>query len=138
MKIGDSEEERANAVLPLFTSKDADLSPLLNSKLFNILMTFNVMGNADTCFESAYLALLANVCLYLLTQTASEWRSDTLNLIGSTISITYANKEGFKKYSNTLIENPRIATVTESPSIETKCEDLSKAIVTLFYLVWSK
>ena len=61
------DEERANAVVLLFSTKDAELSPLLKSKLYSILMTFNVMGNADTCFENAYFALLSITCIYLLT-----------------------------------------------------------------------
>jgi len=66
LSVGGHDEERANAVVPLFSKKDAVLSPLLKSKLYSILMTFNVMGNADTCFENAYFALLANTCVYLL------------------------------------------------------------------------
>lgn len=66
MKIGEDEEEIINAVLPLFSKTDEDMKPLINSKIYHILMTFNVMANADTCFENAYLALLANTCLFLL------------------------------------------------------------------------
>lgn len=37
-----------------------------------------------------------------------------------------------------MIETPRIAVITEHPEIETKCEDLTKAILVLFYLVYTK
>lgn len=66
LKIGEDLEEEINAVIPLFSKADADLKPLINTKLFHILMTFNVMGNADTCFENAYLGLLANLCYFLI------------------------------------------------------------------------
>ncbi len=44
MQTGNGEKEIINCVLPLFDDKiDNDLEPILNSKLFHILMTFNVM-----------------------------------------------------------------------------------------------
>lgn len=92
MKIGEDEEEQINAVIPLFSKVDADLKPLINTKLYHILMTFNVMGNADTCFENAYLALLANTCYFLLNQTASEWRTHMLDLVANTLAMTYADR----------------------------------------------
>ena len=66
-------------MLPLFDEKDKDLKPFITSKLYHILMTFNVMLNAgldikllaliihylDTLFESAYQALLGNTLVYL-------------------------------------------------------------------------
>ncbi|EAR97525.1 VWA domain CoxE-like protein (macronuclear) [Tetrahymena thermophila SB210] len=138
MKIGDDEEEIINAVIPLFSKKDLDLKPLINTKLYHILMTFNVMGNADTCFENAYLGLLANACYFLINQTASEWRTHMLDLVANTLSMTYADRQGYKSYAKALVETPRTALITEHPEIETKCEDLTKAILVLFYLVYSK
>lgn len=44
MQTGDGDKEIINCVLPIFEeSKDKDLEPILNSKIFHILMTFNVM-----------------------------------------------------------------------------------------------
>ena len=40
---GNNEFEIVNAVLPLFDEKDADLKPFITSKLYSILMTFNVI-----------------------------------------------------------------------------------------------
>jgi hypothetical protein len=37
------EKELINCVLPLFDGDDCDLAPILQSKLYHILMTFNVM-----------------------------------------------------------------------------------------------
>lgn len=45
-------------MLPLLSADDADLAPLLNTKLFNLLMTFNVTENPDAVFESSYVSLL--------------------------------------------------------------------------------
>jgi hypothetical protein len=74
LKIGDDDQEVINSVLPLFDEEDADLKPLLNTNLFHILMTFNVMQNADTCFSNAYAALQANTFLFMITQQESEWQ----------------------------------------------------------------
>ena len=59
LSLGLNDKEKINACIPLFSSADIDLRPFIRTKLYNILMTFNVMQNADTCFENAYLALLA-------------------------------------------------------------------------------
>lgn len=66
LATGDGDKEIVNAVIPLFEECDKDMKPLLTSKLYSILMTFNLMQNADTCFSDAYMALLANSFLYLL------------------------------------------------------------------------
>ena len=44
MPVGGEDKEEINAVLPLFEkSVDSDLKPLITSRLYHILMTFNVM-----------------------------------------------------------------------------------------------
>jgi hypothetical protein len=48
-------------------------------------MTFNVMQNADTCFENAYLALQANFFLYLSTQDESKWKDENIELVLETL-----------------------------------------------------
>jgi hypothetical protein len=57
VSIGDDETEEINCVLPLFDGDDSDLGKILTSKLYHILMTFNVIRNADTCFETAHAAV---------------------------------------------------------------------------------
>lgn len=132
---GNNEFEVVNAVLPLFDEKDQDLKPFITSKIYSILMTFNVMQNADTCFENSYLALLSNTLMYLMTQNDSEWRNELIDKVFKTIQITYSKSKGFQKYCEQLLTNPRIAVVTEHPDLENKCEDLSKALLMFFYLV---
>lgn len=129
------DKEVINAVVPLFDEADADLQPYITSKLYHILMTFNVMQNVDTIFENAYMALLSATLVYLLPQPDSAWKKNILNLIYKTIKIAYSNSGGFKKFAETLIKTPRIACVTEHPDINTKCEDLTKAVLVLFFLV---
>ena len=55
-----------------------------------------------------------------------------MSLIYDTASITYMGSKKFKNYQNSLLDEPEIAVVTEHPDIQTKCEDPSKAIFTLF------
>ena len=134
LKVGLDDEEIVNAVLPLFDEKDSDLQPYINSKIFHLLMTFNVMQNVDTLYENAYSALLAAATVYLLGRPENEWRNNLLTLINKTIKITYANSLGFKKYVEVLLQEPNLAMVTEHPECPVKCEDLSKPLMVLNYL----
>ncbi|KRX02821.1 hypothetical protein PPERSA_04024 [Pseudocohnilembus persalinus] len=135
LKTGNNEEETINAVIPLFGEKDADLKQILTSKLYQILMTFNVMQNADTFFPNAYQALLANTCLYMILQNKSQWQQDILNQINSTLKITYADFKGFKKYQQALLQETNLAVVSEHPDCPYKCEDISKVVMVLNYIV---
>ena len=71
------EKEVINCVLPLFDGDDSDSGPLLQSKLYHILMTFNVMKNVDTCFESAYAAVIC----FLYKSLALGLRTSIPNLL---------------------------------------------------------
>jgi len=134
LKVGMDDEEIVNAVLPLFDEKDYDLQPFINSKIYHLLMTFNVIQNVDTLFENAYCALLAAATIYLYGKPENEWRNNLLTLINKTMKITYAESLGFKKYCDILIKEPHLAMVTSHPEVPIKCEDLSKPILVLHYL----
>ena len=136
LKVGGDEEEIINAVLPLYNEKDYDLKPFLNSKLFHLLMTFNLLQNVDTLFENAYSAALGAALIYLLDQKKSEWQRNLMTLIRTTLKITYLNTSGFKKYCSILFKTPNLALVTEHPENSVKCEDISKAILALDALIY--
>ncbi len=51
-----------------------------------------------------------------------------------TPDMTYGKYNFFLKYCETLHKEPNLACVTDHPSLEHKCEDLSKAIFAIFYL----
>lgn len=93
------------------------------------------MQNADTCFENVYLALLANTFLYLVDQPESEWRNKLLDQIYHTTSFVTSKSKPFKLFLDQLVSAPRLALVTEHPEVQTKCEDPSKALLALFYLI---
>ena len=134
LKVGLDDEEKVNAVLPLFDEKDYDIKPYINSKIYHLLMTFNVMQNVDTLYENAYSALLGAATVFLLGKPENEWRNNLLNLINKTFKITYGESLNFQRYSEILLKKPRLAMVTEHPECPVKCEDLSKPILVLQYL----
>jgi len=68
-------KEIVNCVLPLFDFKDKDLRPLLQHRLYQLLMTFNAVQNVDTLYDTAYLALLANTFIHLTNLADSTWKT---------------------------------------------------------------
>ena len=134
LKTGDDKVETINAVLPLFDIEDKDLKPLLTSKLYHLLMTFNVVQNVDTLYEEAYMTLLANTFLYLLKQSESEWRDKLLKAIHDTCSIVYYDDQNFRKYQQGLIDAPELAIEKDEEQLKYGSIDLSKAIFHLFLL----
>eukprot|EP01016_Furgasonia_blochmanni_P034069 TRINITY_DN3632_c0_g1_i2.p1 TRINITY_DN3632_c0_g1~~TRINITY_DN3632_c0_g1_i2.p1 ORF type:complete len:801 (+),score=200.79 TRINITY_DN3632_c0_g1_i2:442-2844(+) len=140
LKTGNNDEEYVNGVVPLFDEEvDTDLKPYISSKLFQVLMTFNVMTNVDTFYENAYFALLGNLQYYLMTQPESEWRNSLMELVRQTFKLAYGGNQEIKDYLKQLLGNkPELAMVTENPSQTAKCEDLAKSIFLLDYAVSRK
>jgi len=137
LKVGD-EVETINAVLPLFDKEDEDMKYLLRSKLYHLLMNFNVMQNVDTLYEDAYLALLSNTLVYLLNEEDSEWKKDLLNKIYFTVNMVYGEDQSFIKYREGLLNDP-IKTISEDEELKKYGNiDLSKAILHLFMLTKDK
>ncbi|EAR96245.1 zinc-binding dehydrogenase family oxidoreductase (macronuclear) [Tetrahymena thermophila SB210] len=127
-------KEKIDAVIPLFGQKDYDLKPLLTTQFFHILMNFNVMHNVDTCFSECYLALLANLLIFLLNQEQSTYIAELMDKIYHSINIVYGDRPFFKAYCQMLINQPRQAMITFHEGHPTQCQDPSKALVILFFL----
>lgn len=138
LKIGDDLIENINAVLPLYGKEDADMKLLLRSRLYHLMMTFNVMQNVDTLYEDAYLALLSNTLVFLLTEKDSEWKRSLLQGIENTVRIVYYENESFKKYREGLIVCPTKTISTDEEQKKYGSVDLSKAILHLFMLYADK
>jgi hypothetical protein len=135
IQIGFGQNEKFNAVIPLFDESDSDLGPLLRSSLFHLMMTFNCMRNLDTFFPEAYLAVLSNFLVKLLKEPASQWREETINKIIYTAELVYGKSKLINKTIELLQgENPRLALITEKIELEHKCENISKAILVLLIL----
>ncbi|KAL4429280.1 hypothetical protein ABPG74_013586 [Tetrahymena malaccensis] len=127
-------KERIDAVVPLFGPKDYDLRPLLTTQFFHVLMNFNVMHNVDTCFSECYLAILANLLIFLLNQEQSTYIAELMDKIYHSTNIVYGERPFFKTYCQMLIEHPRKAMVTFHEGHPTQCQDPSKALIALFFL----
>ncbi|KAL4464763.1 hypothetical protein ABPG74_011324 [Tetrahymena malaccensis] len=128
-------KETIDAVVPLFGPKDYDLKPLLQSKFFHVLTTFNVMNNVDTIFYEAYFALLANTLIYLLNEEKSDFIADILDKIYHSVCIVYSDSKFFIEFCKMLVTNPRLSMVTYHEGHPTQCQGPSKALLVLFYLV---
>ena len=51
LKVGEGQIEEINAVLPLFGEEDVEMSPLFNTRLFKLAVSFMVVQNIDTYHE---------------------------------------------------------------------------------------
>jgi len=134
LKVGEDTIENINAVLPLFTKSDDDMKGLLRSRLYHLMMTFNVMQNVDTLYEDAYLALLSNTLVYLLGEKESEWKKELLQVIENTVKLVYYDTPSFETYRENLIKDPINAINNDEEQKKYGSIDLSKAILHLFML----
>lgn len=108
LSVGEGKVEEINAVLPLFEEDDAEMSELLNTKLFKLAVSFMVVQNIDTFHDEAYMALLASTFVFLLKEQDSEWRNNLLKLIHSSIKVTYWQTPEFRDFIKQSIENPHL------------------------------
>jgi translation elongation factor EF-1alpha len=134
ISIGNNEEEKFNAVIPLFEDSDSDLKPLIRSRLYHLLMTFNCMRNVDTFFFDAYYGLLANTFLRLLKYPNGSWKTETINLVYNTTEMVYGGIKFFEEGLDLLLTAPREAMITEHKTLKYKCEDISKVLLNLLVL----
>jgi len=130
LKVGDKQEE-INAVLPLFDKNDEDMASLINSRLYRLLMTFDVMLNVDTYYDEAYLALLANACVFMFNFEDNQWRAGILNQIYDTMKMTFMKYEEYVEYYNLFASH-------DFAKVYRQSQDLSKPFLTLFMLCYEK
>lgn len=137
INIGDGDVESANALVPLFTNKQIDLiKPLLQSKLFEYLMTFQIT-QLPISLPNAHLASIASMLMWLINQPDSSRKSNLISMCRDSVGI-YTDKKYIQSYLNLLRENPSKAMITELKSDEmiiSKCESLSKPILFLLVLI---
>lgn len=82
------------------------MSPLLNSRLFKLAISFMVVQNIDTYYPEAYFALLASTYIYLLTAEKSQWRDNLIKSIYESIKITYGEEDSFKQKIAAIEKDP--------------------------------
>lgn len=54
----DGKQETVNAVVPLFGKESADLAPFINSRLYKLLMSWNLIRDPDTLLEDSFSCML--------------------------------------------------------------------------------
>ena len=72
------------------------MSPIFNTRLFKLAVSFMVVQNIDTYHDEAYLALLGTTFVYLLKQPESEWKNRLIEQIYTSIKITYGDTKEFQ------------------------------------------
>ena len=104
--IGEDDKEIVNCVLPIFYHTDEDLSPLINSQLYHLLMTHNVTRKADNLFDEAYLSLLGHTLIHMIVNKQdTEWWSATFYKLSNTLRIITYKNYGFLKYAKEMSGN---------------------------------
>ena len=126
-------KEDANCVLPLIPSSEG-LNPYYKTAIFNILITYNVTGNADTIFKDAYLALMAAAYVFLIPNKDTRAMTIKKSILHTT-KLVYSDTKSFKDYIEVLTDKPQMAMIADHPSIETTCPSLNKPIISLAYLM---
>ena len=136
LPTGEGKVEMVNAVLPLFAPEDKDLAPLLSHDLFHLLMTFVVNNNLDILYTDAYLSLLANTAVFLISQPPSEWKDDHLNRVIFTTHLVYSHHPQFREYHESFISHPQIT--LQYGSQDKSSLDLSNTLLHLLYMYFYK
>lgn len=81
----DGKTENVNCVMPLFSSDDADLIPFLNSRLYKLLMSFNLIRDPDELLDQSFVCMLTGLFGYAIKQSPPN--QNLLNKILETLSL---------------------------------------------------
>lgn len=129
------EMEIINAVLPLFKPEDEDMKPLLQSRMYNFLMTYNVTQNVEAIYEDAYLSLLTSALFQLLTkEKETDYNTYLCKAIETSIRVYYYDNKDFVSFREQLIKNP-IKTIANDDEMKKYGQiDLSKALIHLLMI----
>lgn len=133
LHIGDSAVEEINAVLPLYSLKDAEMAPLLNSKLFRLAVSFMAVQNIDTYYTEAYLALLANTFVYLLLSEKGEWTSGLVNSIYESVKATYGQEASFQEWILRIEADPFVLFQIQK-EVNEQHVDITKVLLIVYYI----
>ena len=93
-----------NCVLPLMGKDELDIAEIYETRLWKLLMTFNVMANIDRVDDDAHLALLATVYIPLMHQTDDAAVELKKRLLES-VHVLYVAGGSFKTLVDKLIED---------------------------------
>lgn len=90
--LKDGKSETANAVIPLFTSEDNDLLPFIDSRLYKLLVSFNLLNDPDQLSDQAYTCTLIGLFGHMLKRNTLDQELidkiiSTLNLIRFSVPV---------------------------------------------------
>jgi hypothetical protein len=90
LKQENGKEEAVNAVLPLLYEDDFDLLPLLDSRLFKLIISYNCSLDADRIDNNAYLRMLsASILPTLRNERNRTFHKSFLQRIHQTSTVLY-------------------------------------------------
>lgn len=102
--------ERINFILPLFSKDDKDMTSLINSRLFQHLVSFSFTEQMDYIFPDAYLAALTSLFMFIVCADITDYEKDLLDKIFYTLDILYQDPDGYVKlYFDALLYNQELA-----------------------------
>lgn len=125
------EDYEVNCVLPLFNgTENPELINIINTRLYKLLMTFNVTGNIDNIDENAYYSLLSATFLKLTEEKkANEHVKKLKQMILKTFEVLYQTKGEFYKFIE-MLEND----INEAFVFGKGYKDLGQFVTGLAYL----
>lgn len=134
LNVGEGKES-INAVLPLFSNMDKDVQPLITSKLYNFMMTKNVLFLNDGVVDDVYLSLLANSFLYLVEhfEESDFWRK-MVDRVFSTGKMISESDFRVLKYMEAFGKDPVKAFETDESMVQFGRNAEEKGIFVLFCL----
>ncbi len=134
-KIDENKSDTVNTILPLFSDSDSDIAPVLQTRLFQQLMTYNLLKNADALNAQAYPALLASNLAFLFAQKQlTEAELGVLAAIHSSLKLYFSKNELELKFQENLIKDPFQAVANDETQKKMTQVSVLRAILHAFYL----
>ena len=111
LNTGHGNTEKINCIVPLFGKDDKDMTALINSRLFQHMVSFSYTEQIDVIHSDAHLAALSNLFLYAVTSPdRTDVETRLIEKIYWTLDILAQNPEGYLKlYLDTLTTDQETA-----------------------------
>lgn len=137
LSVGEGKpQEKINFVLPLFGKDDKDMTALINSRLFQHLVSYFFTETIDLEQPQAYLAAISALFLYIINSEIQQIDQTILDKIFYTMDILYQDPKGYvHQFINTLVNSPDIACSPYNERANTQgYYNLSQIFPCVFYL----
>jgi hypothetical protein len=102
--------EKINCIIPLFSKDDIDMTSLINTKMYQHMVSYFVTEVMDVIHPEAYVALLSNLFVYIVSSKDNSANQALLEKIYWTMDILYRDDTGYmKSWINTLVYSQELA-----------------------------